>query len=161
MKILMVCLGNFCRSPLAEGILQHKAQQAGLNWVIDSAGTGAHQPGCAPHQHSQKVARLYGIDICHQQCRQFTPNDMLEFDRIYVMDSENYRDVQRLSRSQWDPRKVDMIMNEVYPGKDIEVPDPWYGGEDGYHKVYDMIALACDAIIKKYGTIQQEKEQPA
>jgi len=90
MKILMVCLGNICRSPLAEGILQHKANLAGLNWMVDSAGTANYHVGEAPHRLSQKVAKQNGIDISHLRGRQFSKNDMLEFDKIYVMDTDNF-----------------------------------------------------------------------
>ncbi|WP_242692063.1 low molecular weight protein-tyrosine-phosphatase [Aridibaculum aurantiacum] len=150
MKILMVCLGNICRSPLAEGVLRHKVLQAGLQWTIDSAGTSGHQPGCPPHKLSQKIAKINGFDICDQVCRQLEPNDIDRFEKIYVMDRENLREAKRIFGSKWDPSKVDMLMNEVYQGKNMEVPDPWYGGEEGYHEVYAMINKACDAIISKY-----------
>ena len=150
MKVLMVCLGNICRSPLAEGILQHKADKAGLNWKVDSAGTANYHVGKAPHQLSQKVSKLNGIDIGCQQCRQFKKEDLLEFDRIYVMDSSNYIDVKRISGHLWKEEKVELLMNELYPGKNMAVPDPWYGEEDGYHRVFKMISEACDAIIAKY-----------
>lgn len=150
MKILMVCLGNICRSPLAEGILQHKARQAGLDWEIDSAGTGNYHIGSAPHHLSQKVARLNGVEICDQKARQFRKEDMLEFDKIYVMDASNYNDVKRMSKELWDESKVDLLLNELYPHKNMSVPDPWFGGEDGFHEVYAMIEKACDAIIKRY-----------
>ena len=150
MKILMVCLGNICRSPLAEGILQSKVNTAGLDWKIDSAGTAGYHVGEPPHHLSQKVARINGVDISKQCCRQFIKEDMIEFDRIYVMDSDNYNDVRRISKELWNPEKTDLLLNELYPQQNINVPDPWYGTEDGFHKVYDMIDKACDAIIKKY-----------
>jgi len=150
MKILMVCLGNICRSPLAEGILQSKVNTAGLDWKIDSAGTAGYHVGEPPHHLSQKVARINGVDISKQCCRQFIKEDMIEFDRIYVMDSDNYNDVRRISKELWNPAKTDLLLNELYPQQNINVPDPWYGTEDGFHKVYDMIDKACDAIIKKY-----------
>lgn len=95
MKILMVCFGNICRSPLAEGILQHKANALKLNWQVDSAGTAGYHVGEAPHRLSQKVAKQNGIDIGKQQCRQFVKEDMLHYDFIYVMDSSNYNDVKK------------------------------------------------------------------
>lgn len=150
MKILMVCLGNICRSPLAEGILQSKVNTAGLDWKIDSAGTAGYHVGEPPHRLSQKVARINGVDISKQCCRQFIKEDMIEFDRIYVMDSDNYNDVRRISKELWNAEKTDLLLNELYPQQNINVPDPWYGTEDGFHKVYDMIDKACDAIIKKY-----------
>jgi protein-tyrosine phosphatase len=155
MKILMVCLGNICRSPLAEGILQHKATALNLHWHIDSAGTAAYKIGCQPHHLSQKVASLNGINISHQQCKQFVKEDMLYYDKIYVMDKSNYADVKDISKSLWNENKVDLLLNELYPLQQKEVPDPWYGAEDGYHKVYDMIDKACDVIINKYSTLHE------
>jgi len=152
MKILMVCLGNICRSPLAECILQHKAKLAGLDWIVDSAGTANYHTNEAPHPLSQKVARIHGIDISHLKGRQFAKTDMLEFDRIYVMDSNNYADVKRMSRDLFDEERIDLLLNELYPGKNREVPDPWYGTEEGYHSVFEMLDKACDQIILKYST---------
>ncbi len=150
MKILMVCLGNICRSPLAEGILQHKANEAGLGWVVDSAGTANYHVGEPAHPLSQKVAKFNGVDISNERCRQFKKEDMLAFDRIYVMDNSNYADVKRASRHLWDETKTDLILNELYPGEDREVPDPWYGNEAGYHEVFEMLDKACTKIIDKY-----------
>jgi len=150
MKILMVCLGNICRSPLAEGILQHKAKEAGLNWQVDSAGTGNYHIGDPPHVLSQKVAKLNGIDISKQQCRQFVKEDMLRFDKIYAMDNEIYDDIKKISGELWDESKVDLLMNEAYPGKNLDVPDPWYGTEVNYHHVFKMVSEACDIVIEKY-----------
>jgi protein-tyrosine phosphatase len=150
MKILMVCLGNICRSPLAEGILRDKIKKAGLNWEVDSAGTDGYQPGCPPHHFSQKVAKHFGIDISTQKCRDFRQSDIEAFDRIYVMDDENYDEVRRISGKKWKPEKVDLLLNEVYPGKDKIVPDPWFGGEDGFYTTYKMIEEACDMIVRKY-----------
>ena len=150
MKVLMVCLGNICRSPLAEGILEDKARKAGLNWKVDSAGTGNYHIGQPPHRLSQKVAKMNGVDICQQKCRQFVKEDMQEFDKIYAMDSDVYNDIKHISRELWDPSKTDLLMNEAYPGKNIDVPDPWYGVEKDYQEVYEMIDKACDAIIEKH-----------
>ena len=149
MKILMVCLGNICRSPLAEGILQHKALKAGLNWSVESAGTEAYHAGEPPHRLSQKVAKHNGIDISQQCSRKFVKEDMLKFDRIYVMDDDNYLNVKRLSKELWNEKKVDLLLNTLYPGENRNVPDPWYGGEDGYHAVFEMIDKACEAIVKR------------
>lgn len=146
----MVCLGNICRSPLAEGILQHKANAAALNWQVDSAGTAGYHVGNPPHHLSQKVAKQNGIDISLQQCKQFVQVDMLNYDRIYVMDSSNYNDVKKISGNLWNEQKVDLLLNELYKGENRNVPDPWYGEEDGYHKVFDMIDRACEKIIEKY-----------
>jgi protein-tyrosine phosphatase len=150
MKVLMVCLGNICRSPLGEGILSDKAKQAGLHWEVDSAGTGSYHIGDAPHRLSQKVARMRGVDISNQTCRQFKKEDMLRFDKIYAMDKEVYHDIKRMSGELWNASKTDLVMNEVYPGENMDVPDPWYGAEKDYVEVFDMINKACDAIIEKY-----------
>jgi protein-tyrosine phosphatase len=153
MKILMVCLGNICRSPLAEGILQHKAKQQGLNWLVDSAGTANYHTNEPPHRLSQKVSKMNGIDISHLSGRQFVKEDMNYFDKIYVMDEENYAEVKRISRNLWNEEKVDLLLNELYPNENRSVPDPWYGAEEGYHKVFTMIDKACDVIISKYATV--------
>ena len=150
MKILMVCLGNICRSPLAEGILHHKAKEMGLDWTIDSAGTNGYHVGEAPHRLSQKVARLNGIDICDQRARQFVKEDMDRYDKIYAMADDVIDDMRRIAKEKFDESKVDLFLNELYPGKQMSVPDPWYGPEPGYHEVYKLIEQACDAIINKY-----------
>lgn len=150
MRILMVCLGNICRSPLAEGILQHKAVKAGLQWRVESAGTGGWHTGEPPHHLSTKVAKLNGVDISNQRARQFVKEDFLHYDFIYVMDSSNYVDVKHMSGSLWNETKIDLLLNELYPGQNRAVPDPWYGKEDGYHKVYALIDKACDKIIQKH-----------
>ena len=150
MKILMVCLGNICRSPLAEGILQHKAWQAGLQWTVESAGTGTWHIGQPPHHFSQKIATMNGIDISRQRCRQFRKEDMLRFDLIYVMDENNYDDIKMMSRELWNENKVDFLLNELYPGESRNVPDPCSGTESDYHEVFKMIEEACDKIIEKY-----------
>ena len=147
MKILMVCLGNICRSPLAEGILQHKAKKAGLNWTIESAGTNNYHTGEAPHHLSQKVARLNGIDICHQKARQFVKEDFDRFDKIYAMANDVVDDIKKIAKEKFDARKVDLFLNELHPGKNKNVPDPWYGTEPGYHEVYKLIDETCERII--------------
>lgn len=151
MKFLMVCLGNICRSPLAEGILKHKADAAGLNWTVDSAGTNGYHIGEAPHHLSQKVARINGLDICHQRARRFEAADMDRYDKIYALADDVLDDIKRIAGKKFDPAKVDILMNELYPGSNMDVPDPWYGEEPGYHDVYKMIAEVCEAIVVKYG----------
>lgn len=150
MKILMVCLGNICRSPLAEGILQAKAAAAGLNWQIDSAGTNGYHIGEAPHPLSQKVAKINGIDISRQRARRFRASDFEEFDRIYAMAEDVIDEMKSIARQRFDASKVDLLMNELHPGKDLDVPDPWYGTEPGYHDVYTMISQACDKLIENH-----------
>lgn len=150
MKILMVCLGNICRSPLAEGILQQKAFKAGLTWSIESAGTNNYHTGEAPHPLSQKVARLNGIDISKQRARRFTADDFAVYDKIYALAEDVLDEIKRIAKNKFDAGKTDLLMNELYPGKNMDVPDPWYGPEPGYHEVYTLIDKACDAIIEKY-----------
>ena len=149
MKILMVCLGNICRSPLAEGILQHKADMAGLSWTVDSAGTNSYHIAEPPHPLSQKVARLNGIDICNQRARRFVKEDFDRYDKIYAMAEDVLDDIKRIAKDKYDPSKVDLFLNELYPGKNASVPDPWYGEEPGYHEVYQLIEEVCNAIIQK------------
>lgn len=155
MRILMVCLGNICRSPLAEGILQEKATLAGLRWQVESAGTNGYHDGEAPHPLSQKVARLNGIEIGHQRSRKIRPEDFERYDRIYVMGEDVMEDVKRIAKNKFDPNKIDLLMNEWQPGKNLEVPDPWYGPEPGYHEVFEMIEKACEAVIQKYGRVNE------
>ena len=158
MKVLMVCLGNICRSPLAEGILRDKARQAGLDWEIDSAGTNSYHTGEAPHPLSQKVARLNGVDISNQRARRFTADDFQQFDKIYAMAGDVVDDMRRIAGKKFDPAKVDLLLNEVHPGQDADVPDPYYGPEPGYHEVYNLISDAADQIIAKYGQTTNAKK---
>jgi protein-tyrosine phosphatase len=149
MKILMVCLGNICRSPLAEGILQHKAWEAGLHWSVESAGTNGYHDGEPPHRLSQKVATQNGINICQQRSRRFSAVDFQRYDKIYAMAEDVIYEMRRIAGKDFSDKKVDLLMNELYPGKNLDVPDPWSGPESGYHEVYRMMEEACDAIIRK------------
>ncbi|MFT3947544.1 MAG: low molecular weight protein-tyrosine-phosphatase [Agriterribacter sp.] len=154
MKILMVCLGNICRSPLAEGIMEHKIQEHHLGWQVDSAGTNGYHVGEAPHRLSQKVAAMNGIDISKQCARDFKPEDFEKFDIIYAMAKDVMDEIKWIAGKKYNPGKIKLLMDEAYPGKKMDVPDPWYGPEPGYHEVYKMIDKACDNIIKKY--VEQE-----
>jgi protein-tyrosine phosphatase len=149
MKVLMVCLGNICRSPLAEGILKNKVEKEGLNWIVDSAGTGDYHVGTMPDSRSISVANKYHIDISNQRARQFKTKDFIEFDLILVMDASNYRNVVNLARNEEDSKKVELIMNLSSPGQNIEVPDP-YWNNDGFEQVFAMLENACDKLIDKY-----------
>ncbi|WP_241664761.1 low molecular weight protein-tyrosine-phosphatase [Seonamhaeicola maritimus] len=144
-KILMVCLGNICRSPLAEGILKSKLPDS---FLVDSAGTANYHAGNQPDKRSIAVARKYGLDISHLKGRQFTVNDFDLFDFIYVMDGSNYQNVNKLARNQKDIDKVEMILNLVYPNQNYDVPDPYYGGERGFENVYKMLDEACSIIAE-------------
>jgi len=149
MKILMVCLGNICRSPLAHGILQDKIEKQGLDWEIDSAGTGSWHIGKLPDPRSIATASNNDIDITYQRARQFRSIDFDNYDLIFAMDSSNYQKIKSNSKDSKDHDKVELIMNLVEPGRNISVPDP-YWDDDGFNKVYDMLDKATDALIKKY-----------
>ena len=144
----MVCLGNICRSPLAEGILKSKIFS--FNTYIDSAGTGAYHVGEKPDKRSIAVANSNGIDISNQKARKFTVEDFDFFDIIYVMDNSNYKNVISLARNSQDSAKVKLILNEVFPNENLDVPDPYHGGEFGFKNVYNMLNEACDIIAKRF-----------
>ncbi|MEL6483809.1 MAG: low molecular weight protein-tyrosine-phosphatase [Bacteroidota bacterium] len=143
-KVLMVCLGNICRSPLAEGILASKVDST---VSVDSAGTAGYHIGNPPDPRSIAVARKYGIDISQQRCRKFSASDFGDFDFIYAMDQSNYDDIIALARNESDRNKVQLLMKMANNGLS-EVPDPYYGGEDGFERVFDMIELACTHIAQ-------------
>ena len=143
----MVCLGNICRSPLAEGILKAKTNH--LDVVVDSAGTAAYHIGEQPDIRSIEIANKYGIDLTSQRARQFSVNDFDDFDKIYAMDSSNYANIISLARDEKDRDKVDVILNESNPKSFQSVPDPYYGGDNGFQDVYDMLDKACDKIVEQ------------
>ena len=143
----MVCLGNICRSPLAEGILKNKTQN--LDVFVDSAGTSSYHVGNLPDSRSIEIANKNGIDLTYQRARQFSEKDFDDFDKIYAMDTNNYSNIISLARNQSDRDKVDVILNELTPKSYDSVPDPYYGAGDGFQIVYDMLDNACDAIVGK------------
>lgn len=145
----MVCLGNICRSPLAEGIMQHKATQNGLDWTVDSAGTGGWHSGQPPDSRSIRMAHSRGIDISQQQARQFSVRDFDRFDHIFVMDLQNRRDVLRLAQTDEHRTKVSLILDTCWPGEERIVPDPYYD-DNGFAAVFDLLEEACDAFIKQH-----------
>lgn len=149
MKVLMVCLGNICRSPLAEGILQSKIREKGLNWEVDSAGTGAWHVGEKPDRRSIKVAQHNGIDITYQRARQFRAQDLAEYDLVFAMDQSNRSNILRLAQSPDQISKVHLIMNLVEPQADINVPDPYYD-DNGFNQVFEMLDEACERIIERW-----------
>lgn len=143
-KILMVCLGNICRSPLAEGILKSKLPKD--KFTIDSAGTANYHVGSAPDRRAIKVAKENGLDISGLRGRQFSVDDFDTFDFIYVMDESNYNNVLNLARNDEDKNKVKFILNETYPNQNYDVPDPYYGGPEGFENVFKMLDEACNVI---------------
>ncbi len=148
MKILMVCLGNICRSPLAEGILKSKTK----NLEVDSAGTAGYHIGKQPDIRSIDIAKKHDINLTSQRARQFSTRDFDDFDKIYAMDNDNYSKIISLARSQKDMDKVDLILNEIYPKEYKSVPDPYYGGDEGFQNIYNLLEVSCEVIAKKYET---------
>jgi protein-tyrosine phosphatase len=144
----MVCLGNICRSPLAEGILKSKAK----NLEVDSAGTAGYHVGKQPDIRSIDIAKKHDINLKNQRARQFSTRDFDDFDKIYVMDTDNYSKIISLARSQEDMDKVDLILNEIYPEEYKSVPDPYYGGDEGFQNIYNLLEVSCEVIAKKYET---------
>ncbi len=145
-KVLMVCLGNICRSPLAEGILKSKVDSTAVH--VDSAGTGGWHIGALPDPRSVDIARTYHIDITDQRCRKFIAKDFENFDWIYVMDRSNYSDVLSMAETENHTRKVKLILDELEQGSKLEVPDPYYGGGRGFEKVFELLDEACEQIAK-------------
>lgn len=147
----MVCLGNICRSPLAEGILKHKVDAAHIDWEIDSAGTSAWHVGNPPDPRSIATAKQYGIDITNQRARQFQAKDLRDFDLILAMDRSNYNNILKLDPTETYHHKVKMIMDYVDPKNWQSVPDP-YWDDDGFEQVYQMLDHACNLLIESEST---------
>lgn len=143
----MVCLGNICRSPLAEGLLRNKLDAN--RFEVDSTGTGSWHVGNPPDPRSVAVARKNGLDITNLRGRQFSYKDYTHFDHIYVMDNSNLQDVLALAQSPEEKNKVSMILDSLFPGEKVDVPDPYTGGIEGFNRVYDMLDQACDAIAQE------------
>lgn len=146
-KILMVCLGNICRSPLAEGILASKLPKD--KFTVDSAGTGDWHVGKQPDKRSIAIANSRGIDISCQKARQFRKQDFKEYDYIYVMDGSNYQNVIDMAPDETSEKKVSLILNELFPNENVDVPDPYFGLENGFVTVYEMLDEVCDIIAEK------------
>jgi protein-tyrosine phosphatase len=150
MKILMVCLGNICRSPMAHGILQNLADKNNQLWMVESAGTNGLHNGEPPHRFSTKICKVNGIDISEQVSRKFTKNDFGNYDVIYVMANDVYNDVLSIATDIKQMDNVKYFLDELYPNEKRDVSDPWYGGENGYTPVFEEIKKCCEAIIEKY-----------
>lgn len=146
-KILMVCLGNICRSPLAEGIMASKLPKD--KFTVDSAGTGSWHIGHAPDARSIATAKKNKLDISKQKGRQFSTTDFKTYDYIYVMDKSNYDDVIQLAQTPEQKNKVQIILNELYPNENVDVPDPYFGMPNGFDIVYNMLNEVCDIIATK------------
>jgi len=149
MKVLFVCLGNICRSPLADGLLRKKVQEQGLVVEVDSSGTASYHVGEAPDARMIATAKKFGTDISFLRGRQFVKQDFREFDLIYVMDKSNYTNVVRLASNQDDISKVSLLLNELSPNSNEEVPDPYYGCQRDFDYVYELLDQATATVIEK------------
>lgn len=145
----MVCLGNICRSPLAEGILKSKTQH--LKIIIDSAGTAGYHVGKKPDARSIYIANKNNINIKEQKARQFNRSDFDNFDIIYAMDKNNYSHLIALAENEDERLKIRLILNEIIPGKYNSIPDPYYDNENGFKNVYNMLEKACEKITNQIG----------
>lgn len=143
----MVCLGNICRSPLAEGILKSKIDPSKV--FVDSAGTGHWHVGNPPDGRSIDIGQKYNLDITEQRGRQFRVEDFDDFDQIYVMDNSNKDNVLALAQNESHRKKVKLILDEIFPGENVDVPDPYYGGNEGFENVFKMLDEACEKIAGK------------
>lgn len=149
-KILMVCLGNICRSPMAEGILRHQLKERNITTIVDSAGTGGWHAGENPDSRAIRTMKHHQIDISKLIARQFKKNDFDQFDLILAMDETNMQDILCLASGDNDRKKVKLILSYHPASNTSSVPDPWYGSEDGFEKVYHMLDNACTSIIKSH-----------
>ena len=148
MKIMMVCLGNICRSPLAEGILQDKINKRGLEWQVASSGTAGYHVGQLPDTRSMDVSRKHGIDISDQRSQKFQPVNLEEYDFILAMDVNNFEDILSLCTTEKQRQKVQLIMDYGDDPNINEVPDPYYGGENGFANVYEMLDEATEGFLQ-------------
>jgi len=149
MKILMVCLGNICRSPMAEGIMRAKIEKYHIDATVDSCGTAAYHVGDRPDPRAIQTLKKHDLDISHLHGRQFEMEDLERFDLIYTMDESNYRNIMNLAKTKTEESKVAMILNTIYPNENIPVPDPYYGGQNGFDQNYELLDLACEEIAKR------------
>jgi len=149
MKVLMVCLGNICRSPMADGLMRKKVADHKLDVVVDSAGTGDWHVGHAPDARMIETAKRNGVPIDELRGRQFKVADFDAFDRIIVMDKSNFQNVAKLARNEKDTQKIEMFLNLTHPNKDLEVPDPYFGGDEGFQDVFDMLDAGTDVLLKE------------
>ena len=145
----MVCIGNICRSPIAEGVLRHKLKQKGLSWRVDSAGTQA-QSGQSAYKFSLKICNANGINIASHGARKFRPELLGQYDKIYAMSDDVLSEMKEICGDGCDFSNVDLFLNELEPGQNNSVPDPYMGPEAWFDVVYAMIDKTCDSIIEKY-----------
>ena len=149
-KILFVCLGNICRSPLAEGIMLKLISDKKLDLIVDSAGTAKFHVGEAPDARTITNAKNHDVNLTALRARQFSEKDFDEFDTIYVMDNSNMANVLGLSKNEIQSQKVELFLNTLHPNKNMEVPDPYFGGDEGFEDVFNMIYATCEKIAEKH-----------
>jgi protein-tyrosine phosphatase len=145
----MVCLGNICRSPIADGLLLRKIKEQNLDAQVDSAGTANYHIGKAPDLRMIQTAAAHGTPIEFLRARQFSNQDFENFDHILVMDQSNYENVIRLAQSADDRNKVQFLLDYLYPNQKAAVPDPYYGSLEDFEQVYQLVDSATDALILK------------
>lgn len=148
----MVCLGNICRSPIAEGLLKQKVQNLGLDWQIDSCGTERYHVGESADSRGAKVCKSQGLDITAHVARRLTPIDFQTYDIIYALAVDVYDEIKRFAPTPADMEKVILLLEEVYPDQHLSVKDPYYGKEKDFLEVYEQLDWVCDSIIEKYQT---------
>jgi protein-tyrosine phosphatase len=145
----MVCLGNICRSPLADGILLRKIKAQKLDAIVDSAGTANYHIGKAPDARMIRTAAMHGTALDFLRARQFSATDFQNFDHILVMDKTNYNNVVALAKTEADQKKVNFFLDYLHPNQKSEVPDPYYGSLEDFEAVYQLVDNATDALIQK------------
>ena len=150
MNILFVCLGNICRSPMAEGIMKHLCKLHYLDWHIDSASTNTYHTGDTPHYLAQQTCIDNGISIANQKARRIQTSDITQFDHIFVMAVDVKSEMKHILGNTYNSQKIKMLLNERYPNSDRDVPDPWYGDATDFKIAYDLIYESCVKIIENY-----------
>lgn len=150
MKILFVCLGNICRSPIAEGVFKSLCEQEKIECLVESAGTQSYHIGESPHRYSILVCNEKGIDISEQRARKFKLEDIERFDKIYALANDVYDEIKKISGNQFNENKIELFLHQAYPYENRSVKDPWYGNLDGYYEVFDEIKFGCEAILQYY-----------
>jgi protein-tyrosine phosphatase len=153
MKIVFVCLGNICRSPIAEGVMKDLVRQNGLNWHVESAGTQSYHIGKPPHQFSQEVCLENGIDISGQRAQLYEAEKYRDFDLVYAVSVDVLHEIGGLPDDIETPSRAQLLLEEIFPEEKQSVPDPWYGGKEGYYPVFKLLKRSCERIIRKYGKI--------
>lgn len=150
MKVLFVCIGNICRSPIAEGVLQHISDEAAADWTVHSAAVMNYHIGKEPHPSSQKVCKEHGIDISEQQAMLFKKEHVAEYDKIYAMATDVMEHIKEITGDAFDEEKISLFLDYKYPGENKSVTDPWYGDDAGYLPVFKQIEEVSQIIFDKY-----------